>query len=339
MLPTRRDVLRGSSSAAALAGLECIVGNARSQATAQQGADDASYEFWTRNIRNAEIVGTRSLEAGNAPHATFVFFDPHAGFVAGSDIGDAGLSDRGDIHVQVNVDHIHLSRGDQGRLSKLQGGSLRIDLQQAQPLPSLGERLAWTAVAGLLSNNKELPLPKDMHFDPGMTWGKLQSVPLPGGGGRWTWNFFLQQRKSRWVQLVEMVRKNASLVAPLAGFGLPAIAVTALQTVDAIVGELTREASTDWLFQSPDVFVYATKAARDSFEGSKLRLRQGMYVVVPSTQLAAFSAQASGLEIKDGLIVPKGTRSLDVLDASTKTLADVTYLTVGMTARGSAVKT
>jgi hypothetical protein len=62
------------------------------------------------------------------------------------------------------------------------------------------------------------------------------------------------------------------------GLGLPAIAITALSTVDAIVAELTKDEQTEWLFQSPDIYFYATKNARAPFEGSKLRLKQGMYV-------------------------------------------------------------
>jgi hypothetical protein len=61
-----------------------------------------------------------------------------------------------------------------------------------------------------------------------------------------------------------------------------------------------------------------------------------MYVIVPSTQVGYLSKQASALEIKDGTIVPKNTSSLDVFEASTQTLPEVTYLTVGITARASA---
>ena len=246
------------------------------------------------------------------------------------------MPDRGDLNLVVNVDHIHLSQPDQTRFSKLQGGSLRIDLQQSEPLPSLAERLAWTAIAGVLPAGAAPVTARDMSFNPGTTWGRLQSVPLPGGGGRWTWNFFLQQRKSRWIQLFDTMRRDGNSLLPIFGLGLPAIAVTALRTVDKIVAELSRESGTEWLFQSPDVFIYGTKKARDLFEGSKLRVRQGMYVLVPETQLAGFAKQAAGLEVKDGLLVPKNTRSLDVFEAASHTLPDVTYLTVGVTVKASA---
>ena len=135
------------------------------------------------------------------------------------------------------------------------------------------------------------------------------------------------------MQLFDVIRRGTNLVAPIFGLGLPAIAITALNTVDNIVAELTKDANTEWLFQSPDIYFYATKEARDVFEGSKLRLRQGMYVIVPSDQLAIFSKQADNLEIKDGLIVPKNTKSLDVLEAATQTIPNITYLTVGVTTK------
>jgi hypothetical protein len=349
MPPTRRDLLTLLSATSALTALGSWGPRALSESRSipstnhssdQSGGnpppietDQATYDFWSRDIRNPGFSKTRSLDGESAPRATFVYYDKHDGFVTGSDIGDVGLPDHGDVNVIVNVDHIHLSLTDQSRFVKLEGGSLRIDLQQADPLPLLAERLAWTSIAGFLPEDKKLPPQKDMNFNPGATWGKLQSVPLPGGGGRWTWNFFLQHRKSRWMQLFELLRRDKNLLLPIYGLGLPAIALTALDTVDNIVAELTKDANTDWLFQSPDVFVYATKNARDKFEGSKLRLKQGMYVVVPSNQIASFAKQSTGLEIKDGLLVPKNTRSLDVFEAAKQTLPELTYLTVGVTAR------
>ncbi len=346
MSSTRRDFfssLTGVGLAGALgpANLREVLGSLTAGAEAggadpglpQEGQDKNSYDFWTSNIREPAAPRSRSLDGGGAPRVAFVYFDKRDGFVTGSDITDVGLPDRGDLNLLVNVDHIHLSQADQGRFAKLQGGSLRIDLQQTEPLPSLAEQLAWTAIAGVLSQTGGAANARDMSFNPGTTWGKLQSVPLPGGGGRWTWNFFLQQRKGRWVQLLESLRKDGNSLMPIFGLGLPAIAVTALRTVDRIVAELTKESGTEWLFQSPDVFVYGTKKARDLFEGSKLRLKQGMYVLVPENQLAGFAKQAPGLEIKDGLLVPQNTKSLDVFEAAKHTLTDVTYLTVGVRAK------
>jgi len=304
-------------------------------AASPQGAspDQSSFDFWTQDIRNPDSGGPGARAVGSAPRASFVYYDERVGFVAGSDVGDEGLRDTGDLNVLVNVDHVRPSLADQGRFANLEGASLRIDVQQSAPLPSLGERLAWTAIASFLSENKKLPALKEMTFDPGTAWGKLQSVPLPGGGGRWTWNFFLQRRKGRWMQILEAIRRNRGLLTPIFGLGFPAIAITALTTVDSIVAEMTKDERTEWLFQSPDVYFYATKRARDSLEGFKLRLKNGMYVIMPSDKLSAFGKEQSRLTIKDGLIVPKNTSGLDVEAAAKDVITDITYLTVGVTSK------
>jgi len=310
------------------------LGNSQERGVPASGAvDQSSFDFWTQDVRNPDSGGPGTRAIGSAPRASFVYYDERAGFVAGSDIGDEGLRDRGDLDIIVNVDHVRPSLADQGRFVNVQGASLRIDVQQSAPLPSLGERLAWTAIAGFLPENKKLPALKEMTFNPGTAWGKLQSVPLPSGGGRWTWNFFLQRRKGRWMQILEAIRRNRGLLAPIFGLGFPAIAITALTTVDSIVAEMTKDVRTDWLFQSPDVYFYATKYARDSIEGSKLRLKKGMYVIMPSDRLSAFGKEQSRLMIKDGLIVPKNTTGLDVESAAKEVIPDITYLTVGVTSK------
>jgi hypothetical protein len=125
-----------------------------SQTTAQTQAND---EFWNANIRNPESGNSRSISPNSAPRAVFVYYDPAHGFLTGSDIGDTALPDRGDAQVLVHVDHIRTSANDQKRFANLEGGSLRIDLQQQAPLPSLAERLAWTAIAAILPQSKNLP--------------------------------------------------------------------------------------------------------------------------------------------------------------------------------------
>ena len=339
MLINRRDILSllplaGSSAILSMADLSKSQERAVPQdSDSQTGpADQSTFDFWTQNIRNPDFAASGSRSLGNAPRASFVYYDELHGFVAGSDIGDDRLPDAGDLDLLVNVDHVRPSLVDQQRFVNLAGGSLRIDVQQAVPMRSLRERLAWTAIAGFLPENKKLPALKEMTFDPGATWGKLQSIPLPNGSGHLTWNFFLQHRKSAWMRIFDVIRRARGLLTPIFGLGLPAIAITALTTVDSLVATLTKDERTEWLFQSPDVYFYATKRARDAFEGSKLRLKKGMYVIMPSDKLVEFAKEQSKLTIKDGLIVPKGTSGLEVESAAKDTIKAITYLTVGITA-------
>jgi hypothetical protein len=339
VLTNRREILSllalaGGSAIPVLSGTRHSLGTSSPLESEPQtgAADQSTFDFWTQDIRDPETNGrTRGL--GAAPRASFVYYDERNGFQTGSDIPDDGLPDAGDLDVLVNVDHIRPSAADQTRFANLEAGSLRIDVAQNAPLRSLSERLAWTAIAGFLPENKKLPELKEMTFDPKSAWGQLQTVPLPEGGGRWTWNFFLQRKESGWMRLLDMIRRNKGLLIPIFGLGLPAIAITALKTVDSMVAQITKDARTEWLFQSADVYFYATKRARDAIEGSKLRLRKGMYVIMPSDKLAAFGKVQHTLAIKDGLIVPKNTSAFEVEAAAKSTIADITYLTVGVTTR------
>src|SRR5690349_11163033 len=211
------------------------------ESTPQAGAtDQASFDFWTQGVRNPDLAaGGRSL--GNAPRASFVYYDEAQGFLTGSDIGDDRLPDRGDLDIIVKVDHVRFSNEDQKRFVNLEGGSLRLDATQSAPMRSLAERLAWTAIAGFLPENKRLPALKEMTFDPGQCWGRLQSVPLPDGGVFLTWNFFLQKKESAFMKVFDVIRRGRGLLTPIFGLGLPAIAVTALNTVDSIVASLTKD--------------------------------------------------------------------------------------------------
>ncbi len=339
MLTNRRDMLSllplaGSAAALSLADLGSLQKLAEAQEPTPQTepGEQSTYDFWTQNIRNPDLAASgRSI--GNAPRASFVYFDELQGFLTGSDIGDDRLPDTGDLEVIIKVDHVRPSVADQKRFVNLEGGSLRIDVQQTAPMRSLAERLAWTAIAGFLPENKKLPPLKEMSFDPGSAWGKLQSVPLPDGGVFWTWNFFLQKKEGALMKVFDVIRRGRGLLTPIFGLGLPAIAVTALNTVDSIFATLTKDQRTEWLFQSPDSYFYATKRARDAFEGSKVRMKKGMYVIMPSDKLSAFAKEQSKLTIKDGLIVPKGTSGLEVESAAVEVIKDVTYLTVGVAAR------
>src|SRR5260370_35479853 len=107
------------------------------------------------------------------------------------------------------------------------------------------------------------------------------------------------------MQIIEAIRRSGGLLTLMVGLGFPAIAITALTTVDAIVAEMTKDERTEWLFQSPDVYFYATKHARDSLEGSKLRLKNGMYVIMPSDRLSAFGREQCRFAIKYALIVAR----------------------------------
>jgi len=304
-----------------------------SQGEAGASTDADTLQFWASEVRGPE-VRSRDISASAPARPAFFFFDARShAFRYGSEIGDEGLPDRGGLSLILKVDRIRPSTADQTRMQNMEGGSLRIDVQQIQPLPRLAEKLAWTAIAGFVAQNKKLPGLAEMNFNPGTAWGDLSSIPLPGGGGKWTWNFFLKKKKSRWMQMIDMIRQSQNLLMPVFGIGLPAIASTALGTVDRIVGAIASTDQTEWLFQSHDVYLYATRSARDAFVGTQLRLKQGFYLVLPESHAARFDNEAKHLALVEGLVVPKGTRPPQAIDASQEVLTEITYLSVGVTTR------
>ena len=339
----RRELLTmGSLAGASLPMLESLALAAsrvkdapadNSQAEAGGPAEADTLQFWASDVRSPE-VRSREISPSAPARPAFFFFDARSGaFRYGSEIGDDGLPDKGSLSLILKVDRIRPSTADQTRMQNMEGGSLRIDVQQTEPLPRLAERLAWTAIAGLLAENKQLPGLAEMNFNPGTAWGDLASIPLPGGGAKWTWNFFLKKKKSRWVQMIDMIRQGKNLLTPIFGIGLPAIASTALGTVDRIVGAIAAQDQTEWLFQSHDVYLYATKSARDAFVGTQMRLRQGFYLVLPESRAARFDDEAKHLTLVEGLVVPRGTRPPQAIDASQEVLKEITYLSVGVTAK------
>lgn len=355
MTNNRRDFLRQTAMASlgvpALAGLGASDGRALAQAVealAAQGqtSDEDTFKFWTEEVRGASTqvserrvksvgdlkeVRLASARSGNpATRPVFALYTKD-GFVnaSASELPDKDLPKKGDVDVVLRVTAFRPSKADRERFANLKTGSLRIDLQQVAPMPGIPEALAWTAAAALLPDQKgKLPELQSLQFNPGTTWGRLNKVPLTGGLGFWTWNFFMQKEAGAWGRFVRMFHRAAEVVFPL--LTLPAIAVTALKSVDTFLGFIQAKDNTEWLFKSEDVPVYGTLEAKEALPGPKMQLRTGDYVIVP--QMLAGSLQQSGLELQQGLIVPKGTPSLGIYEAALNTLPDVSYLSVSVAA-------
>src|SRR5204863_5292063 len=152
--------------------------------------------------------------------------------------------EKGDVSVSVHVDRFRPSQADRDQLARLQTGTLRIDVKQVTPLPGLPEALAWTAMEVLASKKSGEPAPtlNNVKFDPGSVWGQLQTVPLTGGLGFWSWNFFMKRREGFWAQLLDMLFKTLKTAEPLLPLlGLPGIAVSGLKYVDSVLGGIQAE--------------------------------------------------------------------------------------------------
>jgi hypothetical protein len=311
----------------------------------QKVSDGSVSQFWTEEVRKVSSFRpsmnyiksspksysvSETVDVSRAP--VFLYYKGGGeGFVVANDLQEKDFpdfQDKGDMSVGLVVQRIKLSERDQYYFRNLRSGSLRIDLQQATPLPSLAEALAWSSVAALFPDRQgRIPQLPTMRFDPGTTWGKFMTIPLPKGQGLWTWNFFVQEKESFWHKAAGLLRKANELVVPV--LGLPAIAITALKQFDKFFGYLqTREAQANWLFQSQDVPVVVTKEARQRWFESAMPLVKGQYVVVPQSDLSAFGEGMQNYELVNGLVVPRGTRRTDVVEAALSTAPGVTYMSI-----------
>lgn len=319
--------------------------------------DASVLRYWSSQARQPywDFVNHAVAKGAKPPQpeeSTFVFYSQETGFVLASDLDPTAIKptdptkafpQKGDVNVQVHVDRFRPAGQDLAKLNNLETGTLRIDLAQKDKLPQLPEALAWTAMATLISGKKGkggTPLTdpnKDniQAFDPGKAWGQFQSVPLTGGLGFWTWNFFMKKQQGFWKQLLDHMFQVLHTSGPyLPLLGIPGIAVSGLSYVDKILGAIQSQGDSAWLFQGLDSPVCATSDAIDNAggkEATKVVLTNGTYLIVRTNAVSGLK----NLAMQDGLIVPPKTAQLDIFDAAKDTLKDQTYLTLSVTAKSS----
>jgi len=293
-------------------------------------------QFWDSQVRRpsellAAGVRSRGVLTTASDQTEFLFFDPNEGLRLASAMEPEGLPARGIVQLTCRADQMRLSLADRDEFRRLKTGALRVDLQQVDAIPGLAEGLAWTAVTGLAP---EPGVPRTQKspalIEPGRTWGKLGRVPLHGGVGFWTWNCFLQSETGGWGRVLRTVRAARSVLIP--ELGLPAIALSSLKSLDLLFGSLQAADRSKWVFRSTDVALYGTREGRERIPGAAIPLKSGDYVIVRSGQLPQFKSLVEHVELKRGLIVPKGTSDFDVAQAETEVLPDVSYLTVSVRA-------
>jgi hypothetical protein len=328
---SRRDVLQAGGGAASLAAaLEIFAGTNASAATpASTAIDQDTLKFWSSEASKPYTNFKKGLHPAGGPSYVpdFIYYDQAKNvFQPSGAITDTDLPPKGSVDVNVRVQRVRPSSTSAALFQKAQSGTLRIDLKQTASMPGLPEALAWSAIAALVPTAaKSLPDLKDLTFDPGTSWGKLQKIPLSNGLGFWNWNFFLTKQESPWGRLVSAFR-TAQPIFPL--LGMPGIAITALEAVDKVLGWWQAQDSSDWLFKSVDSPVYATKEGKDALGFGGLALKKGQYLVIPKDQRMTFGNASDSLELQDGYLVAKNTKPFDWPDNASKQIPSVDYLSL-----------
>jgi hypothetical protein len=333
MVASRRSFLKsGVITSASLPLLnEMLMEQAHSQAQTQvQNVDESAHDFWTTQAGAPYSQYMRGLNARSATFTpTFIFVDPKKGFQRSDIMDTSDLPKNGSVNVTLQVQRFRPSQSMAQQFTKTPSGSLRVDVKQTTPLPDLGEALAWTAMAAVVpKSGTNLPSMSNLTFDPGQSWGQLTQIPLTNGLGFWNWNFFLQKPQGFWGELINIFRVADKAVFPL--LGLAGIAISALSSVNNLLGLVQAKQQSNWIFKSQDSPVYATQEAKDKV-GFGLPLKSGQYIVLPddAPQLSNFGSAASNLELTNGgYLVTKGTGQFDWESNASQQISNVSYIIV-----------
>ena len=321
--------------------------------------DSKAYDFWSGFLASdAEPIlrPTRGRGGESNVQPVFWHFNDKDGFKNAAALDTSKLIGQGDVIVSVNTSAIKIAPQDQSTFDRLQNAQIRVDVaQKSAILPSVIEPLAYTFISGMNSSKAK---PKSTSSTSGSssksrsssksstssksssvqsigvsddpTWQKMQNIILPGGQGRWALNLEAQKKDSLFHKIIQNIIGGLGQFAPL--IGLPGIAMTALQSFNALYGAI--HASPVQIIKSNPQRVFATQDAiqKTGSPGSVsgLILKSGTYVLIPANRAPA-SDELKNLHVIQGRVVPQEVKreaqGPDVDAAAADTLPGVTYVT------------
>jgi hypothetical protein len=231
-----------------------------------------------------------------------------------------------DTTASVNVGGFRMAGDDRQNFERLQSAQLRIDVLQSKALLNLLDPMAWTCLAALYPDKAgQLPPLQNLSFDPGSAWDKMQKIILPGGAGQLAVNVSMAHKESAFVTVLKTINSEVGRFAPV--LGLPAISTTALSSFCTLYGSL--EQRTTFLLNGFPQQAFTTRGARAAAQTTNgINLIPGDYVLVPHMYSAPLEPQFANLELRQGFLVPKGSKTdSSVYDLAAKFTPDVTYVT------------
>ena len=370
MSKTRRDFFRDLLAIGAVQGFAASPAAARvlnvfSDPSAAQELnpefDQKAYDFWSGFLTTdakpiVHLTRGRGGESNVQP--VFWHFNDKDGFKNAAALDTSKLIGQGDVVVGLNTSAIKIAPQDKATFDRLQNAQIRVDVAQKNGIiPSVLEPLAYTFVSGMKSSfGKAKPTGSSsgsssksgtgsssrsgsgeksssvqsisVSDDP--TWQKMQNILLPGGQGRWALNLEAQKKDSLFHKIIQNVIGGLGQFAPL--IGLPGIAMTALQSFNALYGAI--HASPVQIIKSNPQRVFATQDAIQKTGSpesvSGLMLKSGTYVLIPANRAPA-PDDLNKLHVIQGRVVPqevkRETQAPDVDAAAAETLPGVTYVT------------
>jgi hypothetical protein len=311
--------------------------------------DAQAFGFWNDFLKNeAEpIVGTngqvRGSHARSDVQPVFMHFGPQ-GFTNAAELDAEKLIPEGDVSVSMNTSTLKIADQDLETFRQLQNAQIRVDVVQKTSIIPAIEAMAYTVIGAMDTSesdelNKKSPTStaataakkrvqsiQNINLGSDSAWQKMQNVLLPKGEGRWALNLEAQRKDSLFCKVLRNMVTISGQFAPV--MGLPGVAVSALQSFNALYGALHSRPVT--IIEAPPTRIFATQQAYQNTGSpgatSGLLLQSGTYILFPLKQLPP-AQELSKLTITQGRVVPLKTAQQDLNEAAASTLKDVTYVT------------
>lgn len=316
--------------------------------------DSDAYNFWAGFLdSDAEPISAAHVQnrgKGASPNddqetqPVFLHYGTE-GFTNAVELDSSKLLPDGDVMVSMSTSTIKLRPEDQAMFQKLQNAQLRVDVAQKSAILPILEASVYTVVAGMRSfkaktssaskgatGSQKQSSVQDVSISSNAAWQKMQSIPLPGGEGRWALNLEAQKRDSLFGKVLQVLVKESELFVPV--IGLPGIALSALESFNRLYGAMHAEPVS--IMKGNPVRVFATKEAIQKSgapEAAKgIQLQNGTYVLISAKQLPP-ADQLKNLSVIQGRVVPPKTPIEELDKVAADTLKDVSYVTfdVGIT--------
>jgi len=363
MSAQRRDFLKQLLAAGALPGLLARPGglgallDLQALQEANPDFDAQSYDFWsgfTSQTGKSAVVGVGTMRGAKTDYTQPVFLHHGVnGFTNAALLDSSRMAEEGDVMVSINTSVVKVGSDDQKTFDKLQNAQLRVDVAQKKGIIPQIEAMAYMMV-GAMQSSKSAPAAKsssggsskksttisskstssvqNISIDSDAAWQKMQSIPLPGGEGRWALNLEAQKKDSLFSKVLANIVKGGNMFAPM--LSLPGIVMTGLNSFNTLYGALHAEPVQ--IIKSNPVRVFATQAAIESTGSSAseigaVLLQPGTYVLMAAGQAPSDDQLKKLTMVQDRIVAATDAKltsdELDEAAAEVDVLKNVTYVT------------
>ena len=364
MSAQRRDFLKQLFAAGALPGLLVRPGglgallDLQAMQEANPDFDVKSYDFWSgfaSQTGKSAVLGAGQMRGAKTDYTQPVFLHHGVnGFTNAALLDSAKMVEEGDVIVSVNTSVVKVGDSDQKTFDKLQNAQLRVDVAQKKGIIPQIEAMGYMVV-GAMQSAKKAPAAKgssggsgktsttisskksstssvqNISIDSDAAWQKMQSIPLPGGEGRWALNLEAQKKDSLFSKVLTNLIKGGQMFTPM--LSLPGIVMTGLNSFNALYGALHAEPVQ--IIKSNPVRVFATQAAIESTGSSAseigaVLLQPGTYVLMAAGQAPSDDQLKKLTMVQDRIVASTDAKligdELDEAAASVDALKNVTYV-------------